>query len=44
VLKLIEWRYNLPPPTKRDASNEIANLALALNFNKPTILCLRFRS
>jgi phospholipase C len=35
VLKLIEWRYNLPPLTKRDASNEIANLALALNFNKP---------
>ena len=32
VLKLIEWRYNLPPLTPRDASNEIANLALALNF------------
>ena len=35
VLKLIEWRYNLPPLTKRDASNEVANLALALNFTKP---------
>ena len=34
VLKLIEWRYNLPPLTARDASNEIANLAHALNFNK----------
>jgi phospholipase C len=35
VLKLIEWRYNLPPLTKRDASDEIANLALALNFANP---------
>ncbi|HEX3662062.1 MAG TPA: alkaline phosphatase family protein [Acidobacteriaceae bacterium] len=35
VLKLIEWRYNLPPLTARDASNEIANLALALDFSKP---------
>jgi phospholipase C len=33
VLKLIEWRWNIPPLTKRDASNEIANLALALNFS-----------
>jgi phospholipase C len=32
VLKMIEWRYNLPPLTPRDASNQIANLALALNF------------
>ena len=32
VLKLIEWRYNLPPLTRRDASNQVANLALALNF------------
>jgi phospholipase C len=32
VLKLIEWRYNLPPLTPRDASNQITNLALALNF------------
>jgi phospholipase C len=35
VLKLIEWRYNLPPLTKRDASSEIANLAEALNFASP---------
>src|ERR1700722_5796666 len=32
VLKMIEWRYNLPPLTPRDASNQVANLALALNF------------
>jgi phospholipase C len=32
VLKLIEWRYNLPPLTPRDASTQITNLALALNF------------
>jgi len=37
VLKLIEWRYNLPPLTSRDASDEIANLALALNFAAPNI-------
>jgi len=35
VLKLIEWRWNLPPLTARDASNEVANLALALNFRSP---------
>ena len=35
VLKLIEWRYNLPPLTPRDASNQITNLALALNFQAP---------
>jgi phospholipase C len=35
VLKLIEWRYNLPPLTARDASNEVANLANALNFTNP---------
>ena len=32
VLKLIEWRWNLAPLTARDASDEVANLALALNF------------
>jgi phospholipase C len=37
VLKLIEWRYNLPPLTSRDASNEVANLAHALNFSAPTV-------
>lgn len=35
VLKLIEWRYNLPPLTSRDASNEVGNLASALDFAKP---------
>jgi phospholipase C len=35
VLKFIEWRYNLPPLTSRDASNEIGNLANALNFSAP---------
>jgi phospholipase C len=35
VLKLIEWRHNLPPLTKRDASDEVGNLASALNFAAP---------
>jgi phospholipase C len=35
VLKLIEWRWSLPPLTSRDASDEIANLAYALNFAAP---------
>lgn len=35
VLKLIEWRWNLEPLTPRDASNDIANLALALDFRHP---------
>jgi phospholipase C len=34
VLKLIEWRWGLEPLTARDASNEVANLAMALNFSK----------
>jgi phospholipase C len=33
VLKLIEWRWDLEPLTSRDASDEIANMALALNFS-----------
>jgi phospholipase C len=33
VLKLIEWRWGLAPLTSRDASTDIANLALALNFS-----------
>jgi phospholipase C len=33
VLKLIEWRWGLEPLTSRDASDEIGNLAYALNFN-----------
>jgi phospholipase C len=35
VLKMIEWRYNLPPLTARDASDQIANLALSLNLAAP---------
>jgi len=35
VLKLIEWRWNVQPLTKRDASNEIGNLATALDFTNP---------
>ncbi len=33
VLKMIEWRWNLPPPTVRDAA--AANLAGALDFTSP---------
>jgi phospholipase C len=33
VLKLIEWRWGLEPLTSRDASDEVGNLAYALNFN-----------
>jgi phospholipase C len=32
VLKLIEWRWGLEPLTPRDASDEVGNLASALNF------------
>lgn len=35
VLKLIEWRWGLDPLTARDASDEVANLALALDFQQP---------
>ena len=35
VLKLIEWRWNLPPLTARDASSEIGNLATVLDFSNP---------
>jgi phospholipase C len=35
ILKLIEWRWELPPLTARDASNDIRNLALALDFSNP---------
>ncbi|MBO0912730.1 MAG: phospholipase, partial [Acidobacteria bacterium] len=34
-LKLIEWRWGLKPLTQRDASSDIENLALALNFAEP---------
>lgn len=35
ILKLIEWRWNLPPLTARDASTQIGNLAMAMNFAAP---------
>jgi len=35
VLKFIEWQWNLPPLTKRDASTEINNLVYALDLNHP---------
>jgi phospholipase C len=35
ALKLIEWRWNLAPLTARDASDEINNLAHALDFHAP---------
>jgi phospholipase C len=35
VLKLIEWRWGLAPLTARDASNDVQNLAYALNFENP---------
>ena len=39
VLKFIEWQYGLPPLTKRDASDEIGNLASKLDFSNldPTV-------
>ena len=35
VLKLIEWRWNLPPLTLRDGSSQIGNLASAMDFANP---------
>jgi phospholipase C len=35
VLKFIEWRFGLQPLTRRDASNDVANLAYALDFEHP---------
>jgi len=35
VLNFIEWRFGLQPLTRRDASNDIANLAHALDFENP---------
>ncbi|MCU1234522.1 MAG: Phospholipase, partial [Candidatus Solibacter sp.] len=32
ILKLIEWRWGLPPLTARDASPQIGNLAEAMDF------------
>ena len=34
ILKLIEWRFGLQPLTARDASNDVQNLARALNFHQ----------
>jgi phospholipase C len=35
ILKLIEWRWNLPPLTARDASADVDNLAFALDLAHP---------
>jgi phospholipase C len=35
ILKLLEWRWGLQPLTARDASTDVGNLALALNFSNP---------
>jgi phospholipase C len=35
ALKLIEWRWNLPPLSARSASAEIGNLASVLDFARP---------
>jgi phospholipase C len=37
TLKLIEWRWNLPTLTARDASSDIQNLAHVLNFRRPRV-------
>jgi phospholipase C len=35
ILKLIEWRWTLKPLTTRDASDDVGNLAFALDFAHP---------
>jgi phospholipase C len=35
ALKLIEWRWGLPPLTPRDGGNDVHNLAYVLNFQRP---------
>jgi len=42
ILKLIEWRFGLTPLTARDASNDVGNLATALNLSNffPTVPAL----
>jgi len=35
VLKLIEWRFGLPPLTARDASDQVGNLKIALKLSQP---------
>jgi len=34
ALKLIEWRWGLPPLTPRDGGSDVHNLAYALNFQR----------
>jgi phospholipase C len=34
VLKLIEWRWGFEPLSARDASDDVGNLAWALDFNR----------
>jgi len=36
ILKLIEWRWGLPPLTARDASNDVENFARVLKLGHPT--------
>jgi len=35
ILKLIEWRWGLPPLTARDASTDVGNIVTALNLTNP---------
>jgi len=37
ILKLIEWVWGLTALTPRDASNDVGNLASALNFAQPVV-------
>lgn len=37
ILKLIEWRFGLPPLTARDASPDIGNLAGVLDLGHPRV-------
>jgi phospholipase C len=37
ILKLIEWRWGLPPLTARDASNDVQNLAEAFDWSRPPV-------
>ncbi len=35
VLKLIQWRWDLPPLTSRDGSNDVSNLAGLFRWDRP---------
>jgi phospholipase C len=37
ILKLIEWRWSLPPLTARDGSSDVRNLAEVLAFHHPRV-------